>query len=189
MAKNKIIYGGQVLIDLTSDTVNPEDLLQGITAHDRTGEIITGACTYDSDTSDATAQPAEILATKTAYVGGQKVTGTMVNREQYTNAISDKNQKASIPIGYHDGSGYIAIESGEKAKLIAGNIKNGIKILGITGTYGGEEAKVQAKTVTPTKVGFSVNPDVGFDYLSSVTVNAIPYVETPNTWGTTVSIG
>lgn len=39
---NKIIYGGQTLIDLTEDTVTPETLKQGVTAHDASGEIITG---------------------------------------------------------------------------------------------------------------------------------------------------
>ena len=39
---NKIVYGGQTLIDLTEDTVTPETLKQGVTAHDAAGEIITG---------------------------------------------------------------------------------------------------------------------------------------------------
>lgn len=46
MAVNKVIYntgnGAQTLIDLTKDTVTPEKLEQGITAHDRSGAIITG---------------------------------------------------------------------------------------------------------------------------------------------------
>ena len=39
---SKIIYEGQTLIDLTSDTVNEGNLLQGYTAHSRDGRIITG---------------------------------------------------------------------------------------------------------------------------------------------------
>lgn len=42
---SKIIYEGQTLIDLTSDTVNEGNLLQGITAHSRDGHIITGQMT------------------------------------------------------------------------------------------------------------------------------------------------
>ena len=42
MAKNKIIYNGNTLIDLTGDTVTADKLLQGYTAHDRTGALITG---------------------------------------------------------------------------------------------------------------------------------------------------
>lgn len=42
MAYNKVIYGGNTLIDLTSDTVTTEDLVQGTTAHDKSGALITG---------------------------------------------------------------------------------------------------------------------------------------------------
>lgn len=46
MAKNKVIYGGNVLIDLTNDTVNANALLSGYTAHDRAGDSINGAVSF-----------------------------------------------------------------------------------------------------------------------------------------------
>lgn len=42
MANNKIIFGEEVLIDLTSDTVTPDTLAAGYVAHDRSGTVITG---------------------------------------------------------------------------------------------------------------------------------------------------
>ena len=42
MANNKVVYDGATLIDLTSDTVTPETLLTGATAHDASGVQITG---------------------------------------------------------------------------------------------------------------------------------------------------
>ena len=42
MAINKVEYNGQTLIDLTSDTVTPETLAKGATAHNMAGEQITG---------------------------------------------------------------------------------------------------------------------------------------------------
>ena len=42
MAYNKVIYGGDTLIDLTSDTVTANSLLSGITAHDKAGVVVTG---------------------------------------------------------------------------------------------------------------------------------------------------
>lgn len=45
MAKNKIIYNGNTLIDLTGDTVTADKLLQGYTAHDRSGALIIGTAT------------------------------------------------------------------------------------------------------------------------------------------------
>lgn len=42
MAYNKVEYGEKVLIDLTNDTVNQNKLMHGTTAHDKSGNIITG---------------------------------------------------------------------------------------------------------------------------------------------------
>ena len=42
MAVNKVIYGQNTLIDLTSDTVAARHLRSGYTAHDASGQAITG---------------------------------------------------------------------------------------------------------------------------------------------------
>lgn len=42
MAVKRVFYAGETLIDLSGDTVTPETLDEGITAHDKTGEPITG---------------------------------------------------------------------------------------------------------------------------------------------------
>lgn len=190
MAYNKIVYGGNVLIDLTADTVDEAHLLAGQTAHDKSGVVITGTCDFDSNTQDATAAVAEILNGKTAYVRGAKITGTMPNRGGVTGEIETIADGYTIPQGYHDGSGKVNVNASDKAKLVAGNIKSGVEILGVTGTYSGESIKAQSKTVTPTTSKQTVQPDAGFDYLSAVTVNAIPYSEAPNAaGGTTVTIG
>lgn len=42
MAINKVVYNNRTLIDLTADTVKAENLDRGITAHDKSGNIITG---------------------------------------------------------------------------------------------------------------------------------------------------
>ena len=54
MAINKVIYGGNTLIDLTGDSVTKDKLLTGYTAHDKSGEVIEGACSFDVDSTDAT---------------------------------------------------------------------------------------------------------------------------------------
>lgn len=184
MAINKVIYGGNTLIDLTGDTVTADQLAKGITAHDKSGAVITGTSTKDSDTSDATAAVAEILKDKTAYVRGAKVVGTMPNNGAVTGTISSKAQQYTIAQGYHDGSGKVGISSTEQAKLIPGNIRDGVTILGVEGTMSTTEgAKPQAKSVTPTTAQQTVLPDTGYNYLSQVTVAAIPYEETDNSAG------
>ena len=185
---NKVIYGGQTLIDLTSDTVEVGKLAYGYTAHDRSGAIITGTNTYDADTSDANATANQILSTRTAYVNGVKITGDMPNRGAITGTISTLSPY-TVPAGFHDGSGTVGLDSTEAAKIIAGNIKSGVEILGVTGTYAGEEVSAQTKTVTPYTTSQTILPDSGYDYLSQVTVSAISYTETANAYGITATIG
>lgn len=192
MANSKIVLSsGEVLIDLTGDTVDASKLLKGITAHGKDGEAITGTCTYDANTQDATATAAEILSGKTAYNKGAKVTGTMPNNGAVAGKIATKAGAYTVPQGYHDGSGTVTIDTAEQAKLIPGNIRDGVTILGVEGTMSSTEgAKPQAKSVTPTFEAQEVLPDVGYNYLSSVTVAAIKVTKTDNSaGGTTVTIG
>lgn len=189
--KNKIIYGGNTLIDLTADTITAADLASGKTAHDKSGAPITGTNTYDADTSDATAVAAEILSTKTAYVNGNKITGSMPNRGAVTGTITTKAQEYTIQQGYHDGSGKVSIASTEQAKIIATNIRQGITILGVEGSMSGtEDVTAENVTATPTTSQQTITPSTGYNYIAQVIVNAIPYVETDNAaGGVTVTIG
>ena len=188
---NKVVLAsGDTLIDLTSDDVTRSHVLSGMYFHLPSGERTTGTCTYDADTSDATATAAEILNTKTAYKNGEKVTGTMANRGGVTGTISTKAGQYSIQAGYHDGSGKVSIDSTEQAKIVEGNIKAGVEILGVTGTYSGEAINVTSKSVTPTFSAQTILPGTGYDYLSQVDVAAIAVTETDNSaGGKTVTIG
>ena len=184
MAISKVIYGGRTLIDLTGDTVKADKLLKGYTAHGADGEVITGACEYDANTQDATASDAEILVGKTAYNKGQKVTGTMPNNGAVNGKISVKAGQYTVPQGYHDGSGKVQIDETEQAKLIAANIREGVTILGVEGSMTGtEDANPQSKEVTPSTEPQTILPDDGYNYLSQVVVNKIPYVESDNSAG------
>ena len=191
MGNSKIIYDGRTLMDLTADTVVADKMLKGYTAHNAAGDQITGTCTYDSDTTDATAADAEILLGKTAYVKGTKKTGIMKNNGAVSGVISAKDEKYTVPQGFHDGGGSVGIAATEKAKLLPENIREGITILGITGAMTGtEDANPQVKEITPKSTEQVVLPDEGYNYLSQVTVGAIPYAETPNSaGGITVTIG
>ncbi len=184
MANSKIIFGGEVLIDLTGDTVTADKLLVGAKAHGADGEIVEGACDFDANTQDATATAAEILSGKTAYNKGNKLTGSMPNRGAVSGEIGEKAGAYTVPQGYHDGSGKVQIAADEQAKLIPGNIREGVEILGVVGTMSGsEDVKAQSKTFTPTKTGGTVLPDSGYNYLTQVTVAAIPYEESDNSAG------
>lgn len=188
---SKVVYGGKTLMDLTGDTITADKLLAGVTAHGKDGTPITGTCAFDVDSTDADAQVAEILAGKTAYARGAKLTGTMPNNGGVDLKISAVDQEVSVPQGYHDGSGKVAIAAADQAKLIPANIREGVTVLGIEGTMSGaEDMNPQAKTVTPGTTEQSITPDEGYNCLSQVTVAAIPYVEADNAaGGLTVTIG
>lgn len=162
MAYNKIVYNGNTLIDLTGDDVTAADVLAGKNYHGRDGEAATGS---------------------------------MNNRGAVSGTISTKAGVYTIASGYHNGNGTVQISSTEQDKIIQGNIKHGVTILGVTGNYTGDGVNLQTvtKSYTPSASAQSedVTPGATYDGLAKVTVNvaAIPYAETANTYGTTVTIG
>ena len=189
--KNKVVYDGNVLIDLTQDTVDAAHLLTGYTAHGKSGAPITGACPYDADTSDATALQGEILNGRTAYVNGVKLTGNMANNGSNNVTVTGLTG-TSIPAGYYDGSGKAAIDATSATNLTANNIRQGVAILGVEGTLSSEDSLVVGPaTATPSSSSQTITAaSLEFDYITQVTVNAIPYVESDNSaGGVTVTIG
>lgn len=187
----KVVLGdGKVLVDLTSDTVRPDKVLKDYTGHGADGQPFVGSCTYDADTSDANATDAEILDGKVAYVRGVRVTGKMPNHEGADINITSLDGE-SIGQGYHDGSGKAKIADAEKEKLIPSNIRGGVTILGVEGSMSGsEDVKAHSREVTPSMQEQNVLPAEGYNYLTSVKVNAIPVTITENAaGGTTVTIG
>ena len=188
---NKVVLSsGETLIDLSGDTADVAHVLKGSTFHDKSGAPKTGTCTYDSDTSEDTVAVSEMLVGKTAHARGVKITGTMPDNGAVSGSIATKDGQYTVPQGFHDGSGKVGIASAEKAKLIPGNIKSGVEVLGVTGSYSGESINAQTKSVTPSFTQQVVQPDDGYDYLSTVTVAAIPVAYADNAaGGRTVTIG
>ena len=96
------------------------------------------------------------------------------NRGAVGAEISTVDGDYTIAAGYHNGAGKVSIAAAEKLKLIAENIKSGVTILGVVGSYVGGAVKAQMKSVIPTKSVQTITPDDGYDALSSVEVAAIP---------------
>lgn len=189
---NKVVFGSQTLIDLTSDTLNSaSQLLDGVTAHDRTGATITGTCTFDADTSDGNAAASEILLNKIAYANGNKITGTMPNNGSNNVTVTSKSG-TTIPAGYYDGTGKAQIDSASNTALIANNIRQGVTILGVEGTMSGSEnVKATTLSVTPYTTSQTIVPaDLGdYNSITQVSVAAIAYSTSANAYGLTATIG
>ena len=84
------------------------------------------------DTSDANAGQGDVLASKTAYGSAGAISGTMANNGSTSGTISAVAGSVSIPAGYTSG-GTVAIASAEQQKIVSGNIKSGVTILGVSG--------------------------------------------------------
>lgn len=170
----KVIIGGDVIIDLTGDDVAEGDVAQGKKFHKRDGSVAYGTSTKDSDTSDGDALAGDILDGMIAYADGTRLVGTMPNRGAVSLKIDHKDNPVTIPAGSHDGSGTVDIDSTEKAKLIAGNIKSGVTILGVQGSYAGEPVTADEVNVTPSLSSQTILPPTGYDYISQANVDPIP---------------
>lgn len=188
---NKVaLAGGNVLIDLTSDTAEQADVAYGKYFHLKSGQRVQGTSTKDSDTTDANAAAGDIANGKTAYVNKVKITGSMPVIGAQTIEIDDVDDEISISAGQHDGTGKAKLDATEKAKIIAENIKSGVSILGVEGTYTGEGVSATSVNVTPYFDSQTILPPSGYDYISQVNVAAIAVTETDNEQGgKTVVIG
>lgn len=190
---NKVIFGGDTLINLENDDVTRASVLNGKYFHLPSGERTTGTCTYDADTSDADAATDDILSGKTAYKNGSKLVGTMTNQGEKHLTITARDTAITIPAGYHDGSGDAGLGSADKAALISTNIRSGVTVLGIEGSMSGsEDVKATSTTITPYTTSQTIQPsDLGdYNSFSAVTISAIAYTETDNAaGGKTATIG
>lgn len=92
----------------------------------------SGTATF-YDTTGATATAANILSGKTAFIGSGSVSGQMANNGSTGGTISTKAGSVSIPAGYTSG-GSVTIDSTEQGKIVSGNIKSGVTLLGVSGS-------------------------------------------------------
>lgn len=86
---------------------------------------------YDASEADAVA--GNVLTGKVFIGPNGQDTGSMANNGSTSGTISTKAGTVNIPAGYTSG-GTVSISSTEQAKVIAGNIKSGVTLLGVSGS-------------------------------------------------------
>ena len=144
--------------------------------HSGSGKVTVSSL---SANTSGTANAGRILSGRTAWVGGSRLTGTMTNRGAVSHSLA-ANGSYTIPVGWHNGSGKVnqsLTTQGAKSvtpkttnqtacsanrwttgtitivgssSLTAGNIKNGVWIFGVKGTFTGWVDK-QRDIVWPIK--------------------------------------
>lgn len=125
----------------------------------------------------------DVLAGKKYHGAAGSGTGTMSNNGDVSGNISTKAGTVNIPAGYTSG-GTVGIDSAEQAKIVSGNIKSGINILGVPGkstivdteiatdaasaatVLSGKKAFVNGTQVTGTMTAATVTQDSSTKVLS-----------------------
>lgn len=91
MAVNKVIYNGDTLVDLTSDTISPDTMAAGVTAHAADGTPIIGLLPkveIDSELSNSSTNPVQ-----------NKVINSALGKCAKTNTSNTFSQDQYLPIG------------------------------------------------------------------------------------------
>lgn len=80
----------------------------------------------------------KLTAGYTAHAAnGAIITGTMPDNGAVDCTIDQKGTAYTIPPGYHNGKGSVSIAQSEQDKIIPENIKSGVSILGVEGSFAG----------------------------------------------------
>lgn len=162
--ENQTIASGQYLAGAQTikgdSNLVAENIKSGVSIFGVTGTLEAGST--GTDTSDATATAGDILSGKTAYVNGEKVTGTITPKA--AQVYKPKTTDQTILAGYYL-KGNQTIEG--DANLVAANIKSGVSIFGVTGTLeSGSGSGAVVKTGTFKGTGGAVEVDTGLSSIS-----------------------
>lgn len=132
--------------------------------------VVTPDTEYDAMTKVTVTAPANLSGSNIkSGVNIAGVTGT------YAPTLQSKvSTPTAFPLTINPDNGYDGLSKATvnaPSNLTAGNIKSGVSIAGVTGTYTGESPSSQAKSYTPSTFPATIRPDSGYNYLTQVTIN------------------
>lgn len=119
----------------------------------------------------------QVITPDDTYDGLSKVTVGAISKTHVGSGVTKKSAATYTPGTSNQTIGANQYLSGAQtikgdSNLVAGNIRSGVSIFGVTGTVvAASSPNLQAKTVTPGTSSQTVRPDSGYDGLSQVVVS------------------
>jgi hypothetical protein len=176
MGRSKIVYAGDTLLDLTEDTVTPETLLKGKTAHNAAGELITGTmiasqlqlvvtvsagatvtATNGSKTISGTSDSTGVCTLIVPEAGTWSVSATLNGQTSNTQSVSVKDSYA-VSLTFFSATITVTVDSGASVELKKGGVT--VQTKTSTGTVVFTVTETGAYTVTATKNGQTTSGSV-----------------------------
>ncbi len=114
-----------------------DNIKAGVTILGVSGATNVIDTTYTGNILQQPASAEDILQSRHAFINGASVSGTLAMRIPVDRTISNYSTVYTFSSGAYASGWTVQISATEQAKIIAGNIKSGVSILGVTGTYGG----------------------------------------------------
>lgn len=173
MAANKVVLrGGDTLIDLTGDTVTPEQLAKGITAHDASGAQITGSLEVGGAQSETwvlneALDSTAFSAVSIDFVSNDKSFSSIRREERkgrittyYDNTVAYADMLAPVTPAYRK----LTFTTPPTGDFLAWLQENAVK-------QASDTAIEPEKSVTITSNGTAeITPDVPYDAMAKVNV-------------------
>lgn len=181
MAINKVVYGGNTLIDLTGDTLEATDaakVVSGVKVHARDGTQLTGTFAGQEKSATPSTSAQTVTPDSGKYLSKVNVGAIQTQTKAVTPSASSQN------VTPDSGKFLSQVTVNGDANLIAANIKNNVTIFGVTGSLKDSQHYAHGYKTMTANASFEVTGIVD-QQGNTFTPKGYIFVIAPNTTGNT----